>query len=176
MTNFNNQNGYVPTPNKPTFTVSYYNPETDQNLTQEEWQTLNPVSDQVRIVSQNEVYRSWKADLGRPVYGPANEDYLACPCPSKGCENENIIKWVHASDNNRLKIDKWATIWCTKSDCSTSGHMKEWCFACPNHETKFKKTSSLEFSKDLFIASDGDMDSELLDELTKYLKKPENKW
>jgi hypothetical protein len=53
--------------------------------------------------------------------------------------------------------------------------MKEWEFACPNHETKFKKTSSLAYYKALFIASDGAMDSELLDELSKYLKKKENK-
>lgn len=169
MTDFSNNGKFVPKAPE-TYIVAELK---DQEIKKS---PLSAVARSKVINRSGSNYLSERTAIVDPSYGPANEDYLTCACPAKGCENTNIIKWAHASDNTRLKINKWATIWCTKSNCSTSGHMKEWEFACPNHETKFKKTSSLEFSKALFIACDGDMDSELLDELTKYLKKPENKW
>lgn len=57
-----------------TATVSYYNAETDENLTAEEWRRLHPEVNpsEVRIINQGEVYQSWKADVDYPAYGPMN--------------------------------------------------------------------------------------------------------
>ena len=62
-----------------TFTVSYYNPETDQNLTAEEWKQLNPEVNpsEVKIINKGEVYRSWKVNSDNPAYGPGFwDDFL----------------------------------------------------------------------------------------------------
>lgn len=55
-----------------TFTVSYYDAETDQNLTAEEWKQLHSETNpsEVRITNQGEVYASWKADVDYSAYGP----------------------------------------------------------------------------------------------------------
>ena len=55
-----------------TYTVAYYNPETDENLTAEEWKQLNPTVNpsEVRIINQGEPYISWKANVDYPAYGP----------------------------------------------------------------------------------------------------------
>jgi hypothetical protein len=68
-----NEKLIIPKNNLPeTATVSYYNAETGQNLTVEEWKQLNPeVSpSEIRIINQGEVYHSWKADVDYPAYGP----------------------------------------------------------------------------------------------------------
>ncbi len=98
------------------------------------------------------------------------EAYLQLPCPAKGCDNEETTYWVHSVDYCLMKISTNAQIWCT--GCSLSDHMRNWEFACSKHDGEYKKTSSLSFSKALFIASNnGAMDDDLIDELTKYLKK-----
>jgi len=54
-----------------TYTVSYYNPETGQNLTTEEWNLIKNTSPtEIKIVNQGEVYRSWKTGVDYPAYGP----------------------------------------------------------------------------------------------------------
>jgi len=61
-----------------TYTVSYYNAETDQNLTAEEWKQLNLTTNpsEIRIINQGKVYRSCKADFDYPIYGPMDNDIL----------------------------------------------------------------------------------------------------
>lgn len=67
----NNNPYYVPKlPD--TATVSYFDVETGQNLTAEEWKQLHPEVNpsEVRIINKGEVYHSWKAGVDFPAYGP----------------------------------------------------------------------------------------------------------
>lgn len=68
MTNENIKYNPINIPN--TATVSFYDAETGQNLTLSEWQALNNNTNEVRVVNQGEVYRSWKANSNYPSYGP----------------------------------------------------------------------------------------------------------
>jgi hypothetical protein len=63
---------YINTKLPDTVTVSYFDVETGQNLTAEEWKRLHPEvsSSEIRIINQGEVYRSWKTDADYPAYGP----------------------------------------------------------------------------------------------------------
>lgn len=68
MTNNNNNLAELPK----TYTVAYYNPETDENLTQEEWNKLNSLncSEEI-IIRKNRIYISEKAyNKGIAMYGP----------------------------------------------------------------------------------------------------------
>ena len=167
----NENNKYIPKVPE-TFTVAYL--ETGQEIKK------SPLSAAARSKVINRSggnYRSLRATMINPGYGPVDEDYLVCGCPAKGCDNEDLITWFHAEDDKQVKITKWAYIKCSGSNCSANSHMRNWLFECPKHKNDFKETSSLEFWKALFIAADDRaMDDNLLDELTKYLKKPENKW
>lgn len=61
-----------------TATVAYYDAETYQNLTAEEWNKLNPMVNpsEVRIINQGETYVSWKAGVDYPAYGPVTTQIL----------------------------------------------------------------------------------------------------
>ena len=54
-----------------TYTVSYYNPEIDENITlnQEQLKAINNPSE-FNVVNQGESYQSWKALANNPAYGP----------------------------------------------------------------------------------------------------------
>lgn len=64
-----------------TYTVSYFDAETGQSFSAEEWKKLNPVVNpsEVRIINQGEVYQSWKINADDPTYGPGLWDDLLCP-------------------------------------------------------------------------------------------------
>lgn len=114
MTNSNNntnQNKYIPNQWKlnipSTATVSYYNPETDQNLTQEEWRALNSTSsEQIRIVNQGETYRSWKTNIDEFVYGPMfnfnNNDFY---CPYGSCQNKVSNQGAYCSMHSSICLE-----------------------------------------------------------------------
>lgn len=79
MTKYNQNNpGYIPENiTKPTYTIAYYNPETEQNteITHEQLTKItNP--QEFQVVNQNENYQSVKANLDEKVYGPCS--YSGC--------------------------------------------------------------------------------------------------
>jgi hypothetical protein len=86
MTKFDNK--FVPSTPK-TYTVSELRDTTQQPVKK------SPLSAAARNKVVNRgggYYQSFRSEIINPSYGPANEDYLTCACPAKGCENEDIIK------------------------------------------------------------------------------------
>jgi hypothetical protein len=86
MTGFNNGK-FVPSTPK-TYTVSELR-DTQQQVKKS---NLSSAARSKVVNRSGGSYQSFRTTIINPSYGPANEDYLTCACPAKGCENENIIK------------------------------------------------------------------------------------
>ncbi|CAG8509286.1 35298_t:CDS:2 [Racocetra persica] len=75
---------------------------------------------------------------------------LHVSCPAATCSNTQITYWVHAADSGRMEISNRARLRCGR--CYTTEHMKNWLFACSDHEGVYKETSYDSFTKALNLA------------------------
>ena len=60
-------------------------------------------------------------------------------CPTE-CGNKRLnIQWRHSVCGSRQEVNENAMIRCKGSNCSATGHIMEYTFACENHVDEFKK-------------------------------------
>ena len=72
------KNPYLINTNKLPETATVYDVETDQNLSAKEWNQLYPniIPDELIIFNKDGSYRSWKAGIDYPPYGPGFLEFL----------------------------------------------------------------------------------------------------
>lgn len=162
-----NNNQYYLNKLPETTTVSYYDVETEQNLTQEEWNQLhqNNFGGITVIDKSGDNFISEKDGYGpcsnSKCYGSnaclSGEVFfdLRVPCPTERCRKNNrgVISWTHAKYGcgySTSKLSNKARIRCP--DCFTTSHMKYHSFACELHRGEYESTSHSSFSDALFVA------------------------
>jgi len=64
---------------------------------------------------------------------------LHLACPATGCTNKEAYQWIHNSCSGRIYISTEAYLKCMS--CSTTGHIKNWSFACSTHPGNFLPTT-----------------------------------
>jgi len=75
-------------------------------------------------------------------YVPLN---LACP---SGCGNKEAYVWTHSSCGGPMYISRSIRLECKR--CYTSGHWKEWGFACSHHPGRYLgPTNNMAFADSL---------------------------
>lgn len=161
-----NNNQYYVNKLPETATMAYFDVETNQNLTVEEYQKLYPNSDEISVI--NKSGSNLRSD--KEGYGPCSNSKcygsnaclsgevffdLRVPCPTERCRKNNrgVISWTHAKSGcgySTSKLSNKARIRCP--DCFTTAHMKYHSFACELHRGEYESTSHSSFSDALFVA------------------------